>query len=135
MLLHLTDPSGREFAILDEPLALEDLTEGRRLGNILGDVHPFLIKMQGADHLIIAGLADTRHHHVNVEFTHASEFCRVCHRVWATFPQPFTPGTAVTATWHDEAGVELRRVTSPPLFPDALKPVLGPWWKGYAPGQ
>ena len=112
---------------------LEDADRGDRLGEVVGDFTPFLLTLDGAPHVVIAGRGLNQAQHVDVLFPHVDRACRIGNGVWMTFPEPFEEGARVTAVWRNEAGDVLQRVESPPLRADALGPVFGPGWVGYAP--
>jgi hypothetical protein len=112
--------------------------EGRVLGDLNGDLQPLLVTVEGTPHLLCAGPRDSSAtHRVEVDYGDGlpPESCLVRTDAWACLPHPFTPGMRITATWLDEAGRELWRQQSPPLRADALEPMFGPNWTGYAPAD
>ena len=132
-LFVLTDLSGRTFAISELPTGLrvvDDLDEGRRLGEAMADLTPFEVDIGGAPHIVFAGPAERAGHRFTVIDGHPYP---VKNGVWMSFPEPFAPGMRVTAVWQDERERELFRLTSPPLHPGSLKPMFGPSWTPYAP--
>jgi hypothetical protein len=101
----------------------------RELAEIRGDVTPFLF--DGS--IALAGAVDgPEAHSVMIAGPDVLDYCRICDRVWMSFPRPFTPGMQITATWRAEDGRELFRIESPPLHADQLVPMFGPTWTGYA---
>ena len=138
-LLVLTTPTGRTLTIaaVDDALVVDDT--GECLGELQGDVTPFVVAIDGSPHVIAAGAVGggDRAARVVVEFPHDTQTCPIAKSqhcgVWMTFPEPFQEGMTIAAVWHDDAGHELWRIVSQPLTADRLGPIFGPTWTGYAP--
>lgn len=122
---------------MNDALVVEDA--GERLGEVQGDVTPFVVSIDGSPHIIAAGAVGggDRAARVLVEFPHDTQTCPIAKSehigVWMTFPEPFQEGMAISAVWHDDAGRELWRIESQPLTANRLEPIFGPRWTGYAP--
>ena len=140
----LTHQSGRSLAL--RPLApqafvLDDLDEGKALGEVVATLTPFVIDIDGAAFVVLAGPAEGQAHTWTViEFPDTAagsgHFYPVKNGVWMSFPEPFTPGMQITAIWQEgdfEHRRELFRLTSPPLHAHKLAPMFGPGWTGYGP--
>jgi hypothetical protein len=103
----------------------------RQLGEVWGDLTPLCL---GSSHIVLAGpIPEERAHHVVVDFPHNTRICPIHSRVWMSFPEPFTEGIRIRASWRDKDDQELFQLESPPLRRNALQPMFGPRWKGYAP--
>ena len=88
---------------------VDDLTAGRRLGSVHGDLTPLLLDRDGETYVIFAGeiMGDDRprfvfiqlpHDRADVPGTAGSEALRTQHDgVWMSFPEPFEPGMTITA--------------------------------------
>ena len=138
-LLVVAGPAGRSFAVSDlgdaGRLAADDLVEGRRLGELYGDLMPFLVTVDGAQFILCAGAV----HGMGVDiveltspgFSKVHQVCRVKNDVWMSFPEPFVEGMVITATWRDGDRVLFTRQAE--LTSNALEPIFGPGWKFYAP--
>ena len=61
-----------------------------------------------------------------------AQTCLVKNHVWSTVPEPFADGMQVTITW-SKGDTVLFACESGPLRADALEPMFGPDWTGYAP--
>lgn len=135
----VTGAAGRRFAVARErgkTYVVDDLDENRRLGEIVGDLMPFVVDI-GTPHLVFAGPQTRGHQEVVIESHDGREprppqTCRVRNGVWLSFPEPFTPGMRIAATWYGDDGRELFRRESAPLDQDALGPLFGPDWTTYA---
>jgi hypothetical protein len=139
-LLVLTGPSGRTVAVSHLPaegrFVADDISDGRRLGDLNGDLMPFLIAIDDAPHIVFAGVvlgpgAD-QVDIVSPGIAGIHQTCHVRNQVWMTFPEPFTPGVAITATWRKDEKV-LFEIGPERITPDALEPLFGPDWTRYAP--
>jgi len=137
-LLVLTVADGRVLTISAEAEAFVVDDTGRRLGEISGDFTPFLVSLDGAERLVLAGVlgGGDRTARVTVTFAHDTQTVLVARRphagVWMTFPTRFEPGSVVTVSGQDESGEQRWLVNSPPLSADRLEPVFGPAWTDYA---
>jgi hypothetical protein len=129
--------TGRRLAVGRLPwgYAVEDLDERRRLGELRGDLTPFIVTVENAPHIVLAGERDApATDHVVIGYPddgHDSEVCLVKNDVWMSTPRPFTPGMSITASWRDKNDRELWHQQSPPLHPDTLGSMLGPTWHQY----
>ena len=139
-LLVVTGPAGRTFAVSELPdsgrFVADDLQEGRCLGDLNGDLMPFVVTIERAPFIVFAGTvlspgAD-RVDITSPGFTGAHQTCHVHNRVWMSFPEPFTEGMVITATWRDGDRALFER-ESDPLRSNALEPIFGPDWTSYAP--
>jgi len=63
-------------------------------------------------------------------FSGIHQTCHVRNRAWISFPEPFTEGMTITATWHRGSRV-LFTCESEPLRKEALRPIFGPDWTSY----
>jgi hypothetical protein len=136
-LLVTTGPPGRHIAISELPaegrFVADDLTEGRRLGDLNGDAQPFLITIEDRPHLVLAGHAPgPGADRVEISSSTFTQMRLVKNNVWATMPEPFTDGMQIAITWNKGDSV-LSKCHSGPLHADALEPMFGPDWTGYAP--
>lgn len=140
-VLVLADRSGRRLALRSlgaQRFVLDDLDEGKTLGEANATLTPFVIDIAGAPFVVFAGPQEERDHAVTViemptdAAGHGSPY-PINNGVWMSFPKPFTPGMQITARWEDRGGRELFRLTSPPLHVDRLRPLFGPSWTGYGP--
>jgi hypothetical protein len=134
----VTGPAGRSFGVSEVPTpgryVADDLTTGRRLGDLDGDLMPFVV--EDPPLIVFAGVslgpgADCVEI-VSPGFSGIHQTCRVRNGVWMSFPEPFTEGMVITATWHQGGRVLFER-RSAPLRSDALEPILGPGWTPYSP--
>jgi hypothetical protein len=137
----LTDKSGRTLGLRSlgaQRYLLDDLEEGKTLGEASADLTPFVITIAGAPFVVFAGPQERPEHAFTVIETptdapgHGTP-SPVGNGVWMSFPTPFTPGMWITAIWQDKCERELFRLTSPPLYRDSLAPLFGPSWTGYVP--
>jgi hypothetical protein len=116
-------------------LVAEDLADGRRLGDLDGDLMPLFVIVDGTPFVVLAGAAiGTGVDSVEIASTGLdgmSQACRVKNGVWMSFPHPFTEGMTIMATWRDGECVLFER--SATLRSDALEPIFGPGWTSYAP--
>jgi hypothetical protein len=118
-------------------LAVDDLTDERaprRLGQVRGDMTPFVVAVGGRRLLVLAGThgPSPEAEHVTVdELPGGRQRCPVRNGVWMTFPEPFTDGMTVTVTWRDAAGGALWSAEAGPLDERAL----GPGWVGFASSE
>jgi hypothetical protein len=140
-LLVLTGPAGRSFAVSELPdsgrFVADDLDESRRLGDLNGDLTPFLVTIQDAPFIVFAGTVLSPGGADRVDITSPGlagihQACHVRNHVWMSFPEPFTDGMVITATWREGERVLFER-QSEPIRPDALEPIFGPSWTSYAP--
>ena len=122
---------------------LDDLDEGRELGDVAATLTPFVIDIEGEPFVVFAGPAEgLAHTWTVIEGPDAAEgngrSYPVKNGVWMSFPEPFTPGMQVTAIWQEggwDERRELFRLTSPPLHADTLRPLFGPNWTQYGPTE
>jgi hypothetical protein len=140
-LLVVTGPAGRTFAVSELPdsgrFVADDLAEGRRLGDLNGDLMPFVVTIDDAPFIVFAGTVLSPGGADRVELTSPGltgihQTCRVRNRAWMSFPEPFTEEMVITAAWRADDHVLFER-QSEPLRSDALEPVFGPGWTPYAP--
>ena len=137
-LLVATGPAGRSYAVSELPdsgrFVAEDLAEGRRLGDLNGDLMPFLVTIDDAPFILFAGtVLGPGADRVDIEslgFSGTHQTCHVHNRAWMSFPEPFTEGMTITATWHRGSRV-LFTCESEPLRKEALRPIFGPDWTSY----
>jgi hypothetical protein len=135
-LLVVAAPGGRSFAVSRGDagrLVAEELPARRYLGDLNGDLMPFVVGVDDAPHVLFAGAtigmaADA----VAISWPGDDVFCRVKNEVWMSAPKPFTEGMVITATWLDGEKVLFER--SATLAGAALEPVFGPGWTFYADG-
>jgi hypothetical protein len=148
-VLVLTHHSGRRLAARSlgaQRVMLDDLDEGKELGEANATLTPFVIDIDGAPFVVFAGPQEQPEHTFTLIAMpdHApgpGGYGRpypVKSGLWMSFPEPFTPGMQVTAIW--QAGQwdnrrELFRLTSPPLYRDKLEPMFGPGWTQYGPRE
>jgi hypothetical protein len=124
-------PIGRTVAmsrLASDATVVDDLTAGRRLGEVQGDLTPFLIDYDGEPYIVFAGeiiggdkarlvFIDLPRDQLMCPVLRGAEAARTPHDgVWMSFPEPFEPG-----------------IESPPLTADRLDPMFGPGWVRYAP--
>ena len=139
LLLVVSGPAGRSFAVraLGESgrLVAEDLAGGRRLGELHGDLMPFVVTIDGAPFVLFAGAAPgTTVDRVEIAspgFDGIHQVCRLKNGVWLSSPAPFSEGMTITATWREGERVLFERRAT--LRSEALEPVFGPGWTSYAP--
>jgi hypothetical protein len=97
---------------------------------------PFLVTIEDAPFIVFAGTVISpgadRVDITSPGFTGVHQTCHVRNRVWMSFPEPFTEGMVITATWRDGDRALFER-KSEPLRSDALEPIFGPEWTSYAP--
>jgi hypothetical protein len=120
--------------LADGRLIAED-AEGRVLGDLNGDLQPLRVTVGGRPHLLCAGPRDSAAtDRVEVDYGDglAPESCLVKADAWVCLPHSFTTGMRITARWLDQDGRVLWQQRSPPLHADALEPMFGPNWTGYA---
>lgn len=97
---------GCTFAVVrleDGGYGIDDVEEARLVDELHGDFTPFVVTVDDAPHVIVAGVS--RAEQVLVE--RADEVARLCHvknGVWLSAPVPFTPGMRITATRRDKDG-------------------------------
>jgi hypothetical protein len=138
-LFVVTGHAGRVLAVsqINDGFVLDDLTEDRRLGDLNGDLMPFVLAIEERPFIVVAGvvlgLGADRVEVKSAGFTGIGQTCRVRNQVWLSFPEPFTEGMVITATWRKGDRV-LFECVSEPLRADALHPIFGPGWTSYAPG-
>jgi hypothetical protein len=143
-LLVLAGPAGHQIAVCELPesggLVVDDLTERVRVGELNGDAQPLVLSVDGERYVIVGGWAPGGASWDRVEVRSPgpsprlafTQTCRVRNDVWLSFPEPFRAGMEVTVTFCDGDTVLFER-ESGPLDADALEPMFGPGWTGYAP--
>jgi hypothetical protein len=133
-LLVVGGPAGRSFAVSRADagrLVAEELPERCYLGDLNGDLMPFVVTIDGAPHVLFAGAtigmaADG----VSISSPGGDQLCRSKNDVWMSVPEPFTEGMVINARWLDGERVLFER--SATLHAAALEPVFGPGWTFYA---
>src|SRR5688500_2964234 len=116
-LLVVTGPAGRTFAISELPdsgrFVADDLAESQPLGDLNGDLTPFVVTIQDAPFIVFAGTvlspgAD-RVEITSPGLTGIHQICRVHNRVWMSFPEPFIEEMVITAVWREGDHVMFER--------------------------
>ena len=133
-LLVVGGPAGRSFAVSKADagrLVAEELPARRYLGDLNGDLMPFVVAIGGAPHVLLAGatigMAADR---VAISSPGGEQLCLSTADVWMSVPEPFTDGMVIDATWlHGDRVLFERSAT---LHAAALEPVFGPGWTFYA---
>jgi hypothetical protein len=143
-LLVLAGPADHQIAVCELPdsgeLVVDDLTEGTRIGDLNGDAQPLVLTIDGERYVIVGGWSPGGAPWDRVEIRSPgptprlafTQMCPVRNDVWLSFPEPFRAGMEVTVAFCDGDTVLFER-ESGPLGADALEPMFGPGWTGYAP--
>ena len=124
---------GRTTFTLDDDYVVR--RDGEKLGEQGGDFTPFAIDLDGAPHVLVAGVPlDNRTNYVYVN-DHPVRVNSTCApAMWMAPPLPFSPGMTLTVTGKaTPESEELWRLESGPLTEGENEPVLGPGWVRYAP--
>src|SRR3954454_5245924 len=142
-LLVLAGPADHQIAVCELPesgdLVVHDLTEAARIGDLDGDAQPLVLTIDGERYGVVCGWARAEPwDRVEVRSLAPSprlaftQTCPARNDVWLSFPEPFREGMEVTIAFCDGDTVLFER-ESGPLEADALEPMFGPGWTGYAP--
>src|SRR3954453_1452436 len=143
-LLVLAGPADHQIAVCELPesgeLVVDDLTEATRIGDLNGDAQPLVLTIDGERYVIVGGSSPGGDPWDRVEVRSPgpsprlafTQMCRVRNDVWLSFPEPFREGMEVTVAFCQGDTVLFER-ESGPLEADALEPMFGPGWTGYAP--
>jgi hypothetical protein len=132
-LLVVTTAAGRTFTV--RPVDADGgaaLYEGdRRLGELLGDLMPFVT----GDSVVFLGDGGSAEF-VRLDLPTRQEAIRVIrfspgHAIWLSEPAPFVPGMEAVSIWQDGDGNELMRAEL--RVDDPPEPWYGPSWTSYAP--
>jgi hypothetical protein len=84
-------------------------------------------------HLVLAGYAPgPGADRVEIRSSTFTQMRLVKNDVWATVPEPYRDGMEISITW-SQGDTVLFTCQSGPLEVDALEPMFGPGWTGYAP--
>jgi hypothetical protein len=103
---------GREYALVrDESGYYAVEVDDHRVGVVLSELSSFVVDLDGALHVLVAGVSDADHVDVTLP---EPQSCRVKSGVWMAFPRPFMPGTRITAIYRDRDGRDLARRTTEP---------------------
>lgn len=144
-LLVLAGPADHQIAVSELPesgrLVVDDLTEATRIGDLNGDAQPLLLTIEGERYVIVGGWAPGGAPWDRVEIRSPgpsprlafTQTCLVRNDVWLSFPEPLREGMDVTVTFCDGDTVLFERKSGPLEAADALEPMFGPGWTGYAP--
>jgi hypothetical protein len=99
--------------------------------SIMGDFTPIRVVVRGDEtHVICVGYAD----HGETRVTVNGHACAVHDGLWTSPPIPYSPGMTVAVALSDGGGHH-REISADLPGPDALGPILGPGWTGYAPEE
>jgi hypothetical protein len=132
VVIHINWADRATFSLDDEYVVRRD---GEKLGEQGGDFTPFVIELDGAPHVLVAGEGlDPQAQYVYVNDHPVRVNTTVRPSMWLAPPMPFSPGMTVTVAGKaDLEGEDLWRLESGPLTEGANEPVLGPGWTRYAP--
>jgi hypothetical protein len=115
---------------------VDDPAGAGRLGDLNGDLMPFVVAIDDAPFIVCAGAVlgpgASRVELTSSGFSGVHQTCWVRNQVWMSFPEPFVEGMGITATWYDDERM-LFQCQSGPLHADRLEPIFGPDWTSYAP--
>jgi hypothetical protein len=132
VVVHISWEGRTVFTLDDEYVVRRD---GEKLGDQGGDFTAFVIELDGAPHVLVAGMPleeGTRYVFVNDHPVRVNS--ESAPAMWMAPPLPCSPGMTVTVVGKAALqGDELWRLESPPLSTGANPPVLGPGWSRYAP--